>query len=57
MRRCDGSWPYSVHYSILRSEWPAAKDLLLRRLKAAAERRGVHVVVSLTGKHVPVVAV
>jgi RimJ/RimL family protein N-acetyltransferase len=28
MRRRDGSWRDSVHYSILRSEWPAAKARL-----------------------------
>ncbi len=28
MRRRDGSWRDSVHYSILRSEWPAAKTVL-----------------------------
>lgn len=32
MRRRDGSWRDSVHYSILRSEWPVAKDRLLERL-------------------------
>jgi RimJ/RimL family protein N-acetyltransferase len=30
MRRRDGSWRDSVHYSILRSEWPAAKKRLLQ---------------------------
>lgn len=35
MLRRDGSWRDSVHYSILRSEWPIAKDRLVRRLKAA----------------------
>lgn len=35
MRRRDGSWRDSVHYSILRSEWPAAKVRLLERLGAA----------------------
>jgi len=34
MRRRDGSWRDSVHYSILRSEWPAVKIRLLRRLEA-----------------------
>ncbi len=29
MRRRDGSWRDSVHYSILRCEWPAAKVRLL----------------------------
>jgi N-acetyltransferase len=32
MRRRDGSWRDSVHYSILRSEWPVTKDRLLGRL-------------------------
>ena len=32
MRRRDGSWRDSVHYSILRSEWPAAKERLVQRL-------------------------
>jgi RimJ/RimL family protein N-acetyltransferase len=32
MRRRDGSWRDSVHYSILRSEWPATKDRLIERL-------------------------
>jgi len=35
MRRRDGSWRDSVHYSILRSEWPDAKDRLLDRVAAA----------------------
>jgi RimJ/RimL family protein N-acetyltransferase len=29
MRREDGSWRDSVHYAILRAEWPAAKSRLL----------------------------
>lgn len=33
MRRRDGSWRDSVHYSILRSEWPEAKASLTRRLR------------------------
>lgn len=33
MRRRDGSWRDSVHYSILRGEWPAAKQRLLKRLR------------------------
>jgi RimJ/RimL family protein N-acetyltransferase len=33
MRRRDGSWRDSVHYSILRPEWPDAKEQLLGRLK------------------------
>ncbi len=36
MRRRDGSWRDSVHYSILRSEWPAAKERLLRRPRGSA---------------------
>jgi RimJ/RimL family protein N-acetyltransferase len=32
MRRRDGSWRDSVHYSILRSEWPEAKQRLVDRL-------------------------
>jgi RimJ/RimL family protein N-acetyltransferase len=32
MRRRDGSWRDSVHYSILSSEWPATKARLLKRL-------------------------
>jgi|SRR5215218_2600658 len=36
MRRRDGSWRDSVHYSILRSEWPEAKKLLLARLRATS---------------------
>lgn len=36
MRRRDGSWRDSVHYSILRSEWPTVEERLLGRL--AAER-------------------
>lgn len=36
MRRRDGSWRDSVHYSILRSEWPAAKTVLRARVAAAA---------------------
>lgn len=36
MRRRDGSWRDSVHYSILRSEWPATKARLLERLDAGA---------------------
>lgn len=35
MRRRDGSWRDSVHYSILRSEWPEAKDRLRDRIAAA----------------------
>jgi RimJ/RimL family protein N-acetyltransferase len=35
MRRRDGSWRDSVHYSILRSEWPAAKQCLVDRLAVA----------------------
>jgi RimJ/RimL family protein N-acetyltransferase len=36
MRRRDGSWRDSVHYSILRSEWSVAKRLLIARLQARA---------------------
>jgi RimJ/RimL family protein N-acetyltransferase len=36
MRRRDGSWRDSVHYSILRGEWPVAKERLLRRLSGKA---------------------
>lgn len=36
MRRRDGSWRDSVHYSILRSEWPEAKQRLLARLQATS---------------------
>ena len=36
MRRRDGSWRNSVHYSILRSEWPKAKERLIHRLDAVA---------------------
>lgn len=36
MRRRDGSWRDSVHYAILRSEWPSAKDRLIGRLNHAA---------------------
>jgi len=36
MRRRDGSWRDSVHYSLLRSEWPNAKEHLIRHLKAAS---------------------
>jgi len=32
MRRRDGSWRDSVHYSVLRFEWPAAKERLTQRL-------------------------
>ncbi len=34
MRRRDGSWRDSVHYSILSAEWPRAKDQLLDRLRS-----------------------
>lgn len=42
MRRRDGSWRDSVHYSLLRSEWPDAKDRLRGRLAAVGtyEARG-----------------
>jgi RimJ/RimL family protein N-acetyltransferase len=39
MRRRDGSWRDSVHYSILRSEWPDAKGRLRERIAAAARRQ------------------
>jgi RimJ/RimL family protein N-acetyltransferase len=39
MRRGDGSWRDSVHYSILRSEWPDAKGRLRERIAAAARRQ------------------
>lgn len=32
MRRRDGSWRDSIHYSILRSEWPRTKERLVERL-------------------------
>jgi N-acetyltransferase len=35
MRRRDGSWRDSVHYSLLRSEWPEAKDRLRARIERA----------------------
>ncbi|HET7455980.1 MAG TPA: GNAT family protein [Solirubrobacterales bacterium] len=38
MRRRDGSWRDSVHYSILRSEWPDAKGRLVERVTAAKEK-------------------
>lgn len=31
-----GSWRDSVHYSILRAEWPQAKGLLMKRLGSEA---------------------
>lgn len=39
LRRRDGSWRDSVHYSILRSEWPNAKDRLRERIAAARRQR------------------
>jgi RimJ/RimL family protein N-acetyltransferase len=36
LQRRDGSWRDSVHYSILRSEWPRAKRCLLARLAASS---------------------
>lgn len=36
MRRQDGSWRDSVHYSILRSEWPVVKQRLIERLTASS---------------------
>lgn len=38
MRRRDGSWRDSVHYSILSSEWPSAKEQLTRRLEVDGGR-------------------
>jgi RimJ/RimL family protein N-acetyltransferase len=35
MVRRDGSWRDSIHYGILRAEWPAAKDCLCERVAAA----------------------
>lgn len=35
MRRRDGSWRDSVHYSILCSEWPTAKERLKARVATA----------------------
>lgn len=41
MRRRDGSWRDSVHYSILRSEWPDAKDRLRERIAVARRQRNL----------------
>jgi RimJ/RimL family protein N-acetyltransferase len=38
MMRRDGSWRDSVHYSILRAEWPAAKVSLRDRIAAVEAR-------------------
>lgn len=38
VRRRDGSWRDSVHYSLLREEWPAAKAALGERLAAVEAR-------------------
>ncbi|HET9153634.1 MAG TPA: GNAT family protein [Solirubrobacterales bacterium] len=38
MRRRDGSWRDSVHYSLLRQEWPAAKAALGERIAAVVAR-------------------
>jgi RimJ/RimL family protein N-acetyltransferase len=38
MRRRDGSWRDSVHYSLLREEWPAAKAALGERVAAVEAR-------------------
>lgn len=38
MRRRDGSWRDSVHYSLLREEWPAARTVLRERIDAAKTR-------------------
>jgi RimJ/RimL family protein N-acetyltransferase len=40
MRRRDGGWRDSVHYSILRPEWPSSRDHLLERIAAARKRLG-----------------
>jgi RimJ/RimL family protein N-acetyltransferase len=38
MRRRDGSWRDSVHYSILRAEWPEAEAHLRERIAAVEAR-------------------
>lgn len=38
MRRRDGSWRDSVHYSILRTEWPTANARLRERIAAVEAR-------------------
>ena len=38
MRRRDGSWRDSVHYSILGAEWPTAKARLCERIAAVETR-------------------
>jgi len=38
MRRRDGSWRDSVHYSLLREEWPVAKAVLGERIAAVEAR-------------------
>jgi N-acetyltransferase len=38
MRRRDGSWRDSVHYSILRAEWPGAEARLRERIAAVEAR-------------------
>lgn len=38
MRRRDGSWRDSVHYSLLREEWPIAKAALRERIAAVEAR-------------------
>ena len=38
MRRRDGSWRDSVHYALLREEWPVAKAALGERIAAVAAR-------------------
>lgn len=38
MRRRDGSWRDSVHYSILRAEWPNAEARLRERIAAVEAR-------------------
>lgn len=37
MRRRDGSWRDSVHYSLLSEEWPTAKAVLCERIAAVQE--------------------
>lgn len=38
LRRPDGSWRDTAWYSILREEWPAARDQLLMRIAATVQR-------------------
>lgn len=39
MLRRDGSWRDSVHYSLLRAEWPDGKARLLDRLEGFGEAK------------------